>query len=260
MTRLAWNGAGERYYEVGVDRGVLYVDAVGVPWNGLVSIEETPSGGEVRSYYLDGNKYVQVPGREEFEATIAAFYSPPEFDACEGIRQIEPGLSATQQRRKAFGLCYRTRIGNDLSAERGYKLHIVYNAMTAPSSKLHETISDNPAAPLLRWFITTKTRPVAGKAPTAHLIVDSLTAPPESLATLEDLLYGSDENDPTLPSPGEVISFFSFTDLAVVDLGDGVFTIFGPDTNVVDLGAGSYEVNHSGVVILDADRATVTSP
>jgi hypothetical protein len=262
MPRLAWSAVGQRLYEIGVDQGVLYIGEVGYAWNGLVSVDETPSGGEARPYYIDGKKYLNLAAKEEFEATISAFYSPPQFDVCDGLGLLQPGLSVAQQRRQSFGLSYRTKVGNDVdSVEHGYKIHIVYNALAAPSGRSYSTINDNPEAPLLRWAITTKPSTIAGASPSAHLIIDSTTAPASSLADLEDLLYGSDINPPTLPTPAEVIAMFTdATVFEVTDLGGGeTFSIVGPGSAVVEIDADTYEITYATVIPVDGDSSEISS-
>lgn len=209
MTRLNWNASGERYYENGVDRGVLYIDNAGVAWTGLVSVAESPAGGEPRPYYLDGIKYLNLAASEEFVATINAFNSPPEFGVCDGIAAVHTGLFATQQPRRPFGLSYRTMIGNDLNAEVGYKIHLVYNALAAPSERPNSTMNNSPEPATLSWGITTLPPSVTGFKPTAHFVVDSRYADSGALADLEDILYGSTEDDAALPTVDELIALFA---------------------------------------------------
>lgn len=145
MTRIFWNAPGERFYEGGVDRGVLYVGSTpGVPWTGLISVAESPKGGEARPYYQDGIKRLNISGKEEFEATINAFTAPREFGPCDGTVAFQNGLFATQQPRKSFHLCYRTQVGNDIQGQsHAYKIHLVYNALAAPTERANATLSDN---------------------------------------------------------------------------------------------------------------------
>lgn len=212
MTRLSWGDPGKRYYETGIDQGVLFVgSAPGVAWSGLISVEEAPVGGDPRPFYLDGVKYLNISAAEEFAATISAFYAPAEFAPCDGIAYVQNGLSATQQPRRPFSLSYRTRIGNDLEAERhAYKIHLVYNALAAPSARNRKTLGSEAEADPFSWEITTLPPLVATpyKA-TAHLIVDSRTADPDALATFEDLIYGSATDTPAMPTPTELIAIFS---------------------------------------------------
>lgn len=211
MPRLNWSAIGQRFYEMGVDRGVLYVDSQpGVPWTGLISVSESPSGGEPKPYYVDGFKYLNVASSEEFAATIEAFSSPPEFDQCDGTRSIANGLFATQQPRKPFGFSYRTRIGNDVDGPRhAYKIHIVYNALAAPSSRNNQSMGSSIEPVGLSWSITTLPPSVLGLKPTAHFVVDSRKTPKNLLTTLEDILYGSASSAPRLPDAQELWDLFT---------------------------------------------------
>jgi hypothetical protein len=143
VSRLVWSAAGERFFESGLDRGVLYVSGKGVAWSGLISIEESPTGGDAKAFYHDGIKYLNLAAAEEFEATINAYSSPPEFGPCDGVGAVYNGLFATQQPRKPFSLSYRTKVGNDTDgADHAYKIHLVYNALAAPTSRSNSTQSD----------------------------------------------------------------------------------------------------------------------
>jgi hypothetical protein len=236
VTRLSWGTPGERYYEDGVDRGVLYVNDVGYVWNGLISVSERPSGGEHRSYYLDGIKYLSLASAEEYEATINAISSPPEFAVCDGVRSLYQGLFVTQQKRQPFGLSYRTMINDDLTPDAGYKIHLVYNALAAPSERNHNTRSDSPELMPLSWYIQA-VPPVStgmGFKPSAHFIVDSRNTPGDILTQLEDILYGNEAADARFPSQTEILNLFEvYATLKVTDHGDGTFTLDGPDTIIV---------------------------
>lgn len=261
--RLTWSNAGQRFYEVGVDRGVLYVDDdPGVAWSSLVSVEESPSGGEAKSYYLDGVKYLNLSEREEFEGSISAFYSPAEFDVCDGIRSVRPGLSATQQRRKAFHLTYRTRIGNDVDGEtHGYKIHILFNARVQPTQHTYSSIGENVDPDALSWSISSKPIWIPGIGYSSHLIVDSTVATPYSVQTLEDILYGDESHFPRMPTVEDILDIFDDTTdpLIVTDLGDGVFSIFGSSSAVHFIEGDTWEVVGDTVVLVGADGATITS-
>jgi hypothetical protein len=210
VSKLVWGAAGERYFETGIDRGVLYVgSADGVVWNGLTSVDEAPQGGSPRPFYYDGVKYLNIAVGEEFEGTINAFSSPPEFDQCDGVSSLHTGLLVTHQPRKSFGFSYRTRFGNDTEGQDyGYKIHIVYNALAAPSQRSNETTGDtvNPIA--LSWGISTLPPSMTGYKPTAHLVVHSRRTPPNLLAAIEDILYGTEEASARLPSAQELLDLF----------------------------------------------------
>lgn len=211
MSRLNWGAAGERLYESGIDRGVLYVDPNrGVAWNGLTAVAESPSGGDPRPYYLDGVKYLNVASAEEFEAMLTAYYCPPEFGPCDGVVGIHTGLFATQQPRKSFGLSYRTMVGNDLEGTAyGYKIHLVYNALAAPSSRANSTVTASSEAETFSWAISTLPPAVTGVKRTAHFVIESRSTAPATLSKVENLLYGSNMNEPTLPTPDELIAIFN---------------------------------------------------
>jgi hypothetical protein len=210
MTKLLWGSPGERYFETGVDRGVLFVDNVGYAWNGLASVTEKSSGGELQEYYQDGIKYAQILTAEDFVATIEAYSAPREFLLCNGMYEVYAGISATQQRRKEFGFSYRTRIGNDISGEDlGYKLHVVYNAIAQPSENTYESSGGDLTVNPSSWEIVTVPGTVANMRPTAHFVIDTRRAVPAKLTTLEDQLYGTNVTTPTLPTPSQLIAIFA---------------------------------------------------
>jgi hypothetical protein len=221
MPRLDWSKIGERFYEAGVDRGVLFIgDEPGVSWSGLTSVKEAHSGGDNKAHYIDGVKYAQRRGFEEFEATIEAYTYPPEFDVCNGVRSFGNGLFATQQRRKPFGFSYRSRIGNDTEGiDHAYKIHVVYNAMTEPSDQEHTSISDSVEPFNFSWKVTTKP-PVLDFRPTAHFVIDSRIISDGLLTFIEDILYGTDEQMSRLPSAGELVHLFTTFEMPAFDAGD----------------------------------------
>lgn len=213
MAALTWDGSGERLYETGVDRGVLYVMSTGgtygtgVAWNGLTGVTESPSGAEETALYADNIKYVSLYSAEEFGATIEAYTYPDEFAECDGSAELATGVTVGQQSRKTFGLCYRTLLGNDTDGQsHGYKLHLIYGATASPSEKAYATVNDSPEAITFSWEITTTPVNVTGMSPTASITIDSTKADPTCLAALEAKLYGSTEpsGTPTLPLPDVV--------------------------------------------------------
>lgn len=208
---LTWDNTGERFYETGVKQGVLYVQGEGgtypkgVAWNGLTAVTESPSGAESTPLYADDIKYLNLMSVEEFGATIEAYTYPDEFAQCDGSAELVAGVKIGQQKRKTFGLCYKTTLGNDVDGNSyGYKLHIVYGAQAAPSEKAYATINDSPEAITFSWEVTTTPVGVAGHEPTASVTIDSTKADPEKLAAFEKVLYGSDTEDPRLPLPDEI--------------------------------------------------------
>jgi len=216
MAPLTWDQVGERFYETGVDHGVLYIpDATGVyadgfAWNGLTTVTESPSGAEPSAQYADNIKYLNLISAEEFGATIEAFTYPDEFAECDGTALPSPGVAVGQQGRKMFGLSYRTQVGNDVDGtDHGYKLHLVYGCQAAPSEKAYATINDSPEAIAFSWEVTTTPVPVTNYKPTSLIVIDSTEVDPTDLASLEALLYGAGAVDAALPMPDEVIALFA---------------------------------------------------
>lgn len=214
MSKLVWDETGSRFYETGVDRGVLYpvVDGAyskGVAWNGLVSVSENPSGAESSPIYADNIKYLNLMSAEEFGATIEAYTYPEEFEKCDGTAAIATGVSIGQQTRSTFGLCYRTRLGNDVDGDNyGYKLHLIYGCLASPSEKSYQTVNDSPEAITFSWEIKTTPVNVEGFKPTANVIIDSTKVTPVNLAKLEELLYGTADKEASLPLPDAVAAIF----------------------------------------------------
>lgn len=249
MAELTWDQTGERTYETGVDHGALYLPDEtgeynsGYAWNGLTTVTESPSGAESNPQYADNIKYLNLISAEEFGATVEAFTYPDEFAQCDGTGVPSPGISVGQQARKVFGMAYRTIMGNDLEGnDHGYKLHLIYGALAAPSEKAYATVNDSPEAISFSWELTTT--PVAvgtidGKAykPAASMTIDSTKVDADALASLEAILYGQEASDPRLPLPAEVISLFSgsvtevTTEAPTYDSGTDIVTI--PDVTGV---------------------------
>lgn len=211
-SKLVWDETGKRYYETGVSQGVLYVQGTGgtyptgVAWNGLVSVTEKPTGAEASAIYADNIKYLNLISNEDFEASLECYTYPDEFAACDGSLEIAKGVTVGQQKRKTFGLCYKTVLGNDVSGDDyGYKLHIIYGATAAPSEKAYATVNDSPEAITFSYDLKTTPISVEGCKPTASLTIDSTKVDPTKLASLETILYGSDTVAARLPLPGEII-------------------------------------------------------
>lgn len=212
MSKLVWDETGTRLYETGVKMGVLYVQESGaypngVAWNGLTGVTESPSGAEATPLYADDIKYLNLMSNEEFGATIEAYTYPDEFMACDGSAALAEGVYIGQQSRKAFGLCYRTVVGNDVANnDYGYKIHLIYGALAAPSEKAYATINDSPEAITFSWEVTTTPVNVTGHKPTASLVIDSTKVDKSKLEALEAVLYGSESQEPRLPLPDEIIT------------------------------------------------------
>lgn len=240
MTRLAWDQVGERQYETGVDRGVLYLRDEsgaydeGFAWNGLTTVTESPSGAESNKQYADNQVYLNLVSAEQFGATIEAFTYPDEFAECDGTAVPSPGVRVGQQNRRTFGLCYRTQVGNDVDgSDFGYKLHLVYGALAAPSEKAYATVNDTPEALTFSWELSTTPVEVTGLKPTASLTIDSTEVGAANLTALEDILYGTAGADPRLPLPDEVIALFA----GAVTVVETVAPTYDPGTDIITIPA-----------------------
>jgi len=261
MTRLDWGVTGTRIYEAGVDRGVLYIPGIaGVPWIGLTAVNEDSSGGDAQPYYLDGVKYMNLPALEEYEATIEAYTYPPEFEVCDGKAEPRSGLFFTAQRRKKFGFSYRTSIGSDQSPDLGYKIHLVYNALAAPSQRSNATIKDSTDTTPFSWKITATPPPMTEYKPTAHVVIDSRMTDPVVMAALETALYGDDDNSPYLPSPAQLIDIFdTISSLVIVDNGNGTWTATAPFDVIRMLDPNTFEITSPTAEFIDDDTYTISS-
>lgn len=198
MAKLEWDKVGERLYQTGTDHGVLYVASdgtypAGVAWNGLTGVDENPSGAEASAQYADNIKYLELRSNEEFGATVTAYTYPDEFEECDGSAEPTPGMFIGQQKRKVFGMSYRTRIGNDTDGDdHGYMLHLVYGATASPSARSFKTVNDSPEPIEFSWEITTTPVKIEGYRPVSHIRINSTKADSEKLTVLESVLYGTD--------------------------------------------------------------------
>lgn len=211
MSRLEWDKIGEKLYEAGVDRGVVYrQDQTGAykggaaVWNGLTSVTESPEGAEVTDLYADNIKYASMRAAENYKSTVEAYTYPDLFAECDGSAEVAPGMTIGQQDRKPFGMCYRTNIGSDAEVENAYKLHLVYGCTVSPSEKAYETVNDSPDAITFSWEIDTTPVNVTGHKPTATVTLNSTKLSAAQLKAIEDVLYGTTEKEPYLPLPDEV--------------------------------------------------------
>ena len=212
MARLIWDEVGQRFFETGVKNGVLYVQdndgsyKNGVVWNGLTAVTESPSGAEETPLYADDVKYLTLRSAEEFGATVEAYTYPEEFEQCDGSATIAEGVTIGQQARRAFGLCYRTSVGNDIQGQNfSYKLHLIYGCTVAPSEKSYSTINDNPEAITFSWELSTVPVPVDGFSPTASLVIDASKVDEGKMQLLEDALFGDESNEAKLLLPNEIM-------------------------------------------------------
>lgn len=216
MAVLTWDNVGEKLYETGVEKGVLYnIDeqgkySKGTAWNGLTGVTESPSGAEATALYADNIKYLNLYSAEEFGGTIEAYMYPPEFEVCDGSAELGTGVTIGQQDRSIFGLCYKTLKGNDVKANAyGYKLHLVYGCQVSPSEKGYSTVNDSPEAITFSWEFTTTPVPVTGFKPTATVTIDSTIAGAAKMKAIEDVLYGTASEEARLPLPDEVAEIMS---------------------------------------------------
>lgn len=215
MTKLNWDVQGERYYETGVSKGVLYPFkegkySKGVAWNGLTAVTESPSGAEPTPLYADNIKYLNLLSNEEFAATVEAYTYPDEFADCDGSAEIAVGVSAGQQKRIPFGMSYVTKIGNDTDGQdHGYKIHLIYGALAAPTQKSYATVNDNPEAITFSWELSTTPVEVPNLKPTACITIDSTKVEPAKLKKIEDKLYGTESEEATLPTPTELAALIA---------------------------------------------------
>lgn len=241
MTRISWSQNGERYFEAGIDRGVLYIgDDTGVPWIGLVNFAKQQSGGESVPRYLDGIKISNRTSPENFEGTLDAYTYPSQFEQCDGTSRFQNGLRVTQQRRKSFNMVFRTKIGNDIAGlDKAYKLHVLYNLKAEPSTRGYRTLVDQNEPITLSWKITSRPERISGFRPSSYFVIDSRDIPAELLMQLEDLFYGTETTEATLPSAGELMFIFdSYLD-TVYDAG----TPFTPVFATYDAGTPSTPVD-----------------
>jgi len=270
MTQLTWDQVGEKVYETGIDRGVLFIPdgggnySTGVAWNGLVSITETPSGAEENAQYADNIKYISLRSAEDFGATLEAFTYPDEFAQFDGLATPTPGVSVAQQGRKSFGLAYRSKIGNDVDGEdHAYKIHLAYGLTASPSEKVYSTINDSPEAATFSWELSAVPVPVTGLKPTALVTIDSRDVTPEALAALEQLIYGTPGDDPQLPMPDAVITLFSDTITEATptepSFNSGTNTITIPSITGVVYSVDGVEVP-AGALVISEDTIVTASP
>lgn len=215
MPKIEWDASGERYYETGTNKGVLFTmtggnfDA-GVAWNGLTGVTVSPSGAEANPFYADNIKYLSLMSAEEIGGTIEAYTYPDEFSACDGTAEPVEGVYVAQQSRKRFGLTWQTIVGNDEDGNtHARKIHLLYRAMAGPSEKAYATVNESPEPIAFSWEVTTENVAVPGLQPAAYLVIDSRKVSSSDFAALEDILYGTETNEPKMPTPAEVLELFA---------------------------------------------------
>lgn len=217
MSRIAWDQVGERTYETGVDHGVLYLQEDGqypkaVPWSGLISVSENPSGAEDNALYADNIKYLNIKSAEEFGLSVECYTTPDEWAECDGTAELIKGVRLGQQKRRTFGFSFRSKKGNDTQGEEyGYLIHLAYGCSAAPSERGYQTINESPDAITFSYDISTTPVPFDGYRATACVVIDSTKIDPEILAKLEDTLYGTEEAEGHLPLPDELIKILGIS-------------------------------------------------
>jgi len=265
MTRLLWDQTGDRVYETGVERGVLYIPNNGVydtgfAWNGLTTVTESPSGADPTPLYADNIKYLNLISYEQFGGTIEAYTYPDEFAQCDGTAVPSPGVNVGQQTRKTFGLSYCTKVGNDTDAvDYGHKLHLIYSAIAAPSEKAFATINDTPDAITFSWAFSTTAIPVTGLRPTSLLVIDSTKVDAGNLTTLENALYGTPGLEPRLPLPDEVIAMFAGAQTLVIATQPGFVAATGVITIPTVTGV-RYRRADTNVIVANGSTVTIGTP
>lgn len=262
MAALMWDQVGDRRFETGIDRGVLFLtDGRAVPWNGLTGIDDA-SSMDANSFYLDGVKYLErfLPG--DFSATLKAFTYPDEFNEVIGVRRVRQGLYFHGQKPKQFHLCYRTRIGNDIDGvDHGYRLHILYNLVAKPSSVSFDSLGDKTDGAEFSWELSSTPPIPVGLIPTTHISIDSTTTDPDRLAAVERLLYGTDVDEPRLPPPPEFTALFEMYDtLVVVDNGDGTWTATDlTDSYITMTDPTTFRIDNADATFLDPNTYQITT-
>lgn len=262
MTKLKWDQAGERYYETGVDRGVLYLtDGTGIPWNGITGIEEDFSGDTSTPYYLDGVKYLDDQKIGDYNGTLRAYTYPHEFEAYEGNVQILDGFMADGQPNNIFSLCYRTLIGNDTEGtDLAYKIHIVYNLVASQDTTSFVSLNDQLESVEFNWKITAVPEILSDYRPTAHVIIDSRYINSYLLRTLESWLYGDDVTDPYLPVLSDLVDFVTEWDLIEIsDNNDGTWSATGPRELLYMLDDTTFQIDSVNATWITPDMYQITT-
>jgi hypothetical protein len=260
LTRMIWDAVGTRFYENGIDRGVLYIGTQpGVPWNGLTSITDDSISGTSKSYYVDGEKYLNEISREEFQATLTAFTYPDQFEVCNGNSAVRPGILVTKQEHVPFGLSYRTMTGNDTDSIY-YRIHILYNLLASPAGRTYKTFSDNVEVDDFSWTLTSVPPVVDGYRRSSHIIIDTRNMESPLVSGIEDILYGTNGTNGRLPSFTELIDLIDTNNaLIVVDNGDGTYTLTAPLADMPMLDGSIFQLTWPTAVFIDTDRYTISS-
>lgn len=260
MTAIQWDAPGKRFYQTGIDQGVLYVgNNPGVAWNGLTAATLAPSGGDSNPFYVDGVKFSNQGKPEEFVLTINAFTYPVEFEACDGSGTARPGFFVTGQRRQPFGLCYRTMVGNEFG-RNDYQLNLVYNATVSPTTRSHKVVNDAVSTVEFMWQMTVLPQTMPGFKNSSHIVLDTRYIDPVALAGIEEVLYGTEELQPRLPSFQELLDIYDTgNDLTVTDNGDGTFTATAPEYALAMLDSNTFELSWDTAVDNGDGTFTISS-
>jgi hypothetical protein len=254
MARIEWDLIGQRYFEAGVDRGVLYMsDDSGVGWNGIISVNEKIVGRDPTPIYFDGIKYADAQALGEYSATLKAYTYPDEFQEFEGIMYVANGLFVTHQPSMRFGLSYRTKVGNDIEElDLGYKIHVVYNLTAVPSQKNFQSLHSDSTAIEFEWSITSIPQAIPGYQPTSHLIFDTRETSQEVLDVIEDVLYGNEVNDPRLPPIDWLVGLIdNWVLIRIIDNLDGTWTAEGPDNLITMLDPTLFQIQQANIKVVD---------
>lgn len=263
MTALVWDSVGSRFFEAGIDRGVLYSYSIynGVPWNGLTSVTEKTQSPDVSSLYFNGKKHFDFVGPEEFSATIKAFTYPDEFLELNGIATAPNGVRVAGQQRKPFGLSFRTIKGNDVSdSSLGYKIHVLYDLIATPTDIDHTSISDSFDPIEFEWSVTSRPQRPDGYKPVSHVIIDSTKVDATLLTQIETLLYGSSTSFPRLPPVSELLGILAvgYT-ITITDNNDGTWTAIGPDNLITFTDATTFQITGINSIPIDANTYQISS-
>ena len=260
MSQLVWDAPGDRRYETGLDRGVLFLPGTnGIPWNGLTEVSDAPDGGEVTSYWLDGVKYLDSIGAEDYKAAVSAFTYPDEFEIYQGLGVVQQGLFATAQpHSQCFSFSYRTKVGNDIDGENhAYRIHIIMNVKVAPLSRVHKT-SNSSDLDAFQWDLVAVPIHIPGMKPTAHLIIDSRTTDSQTLQSIEAVLYGTDDIVSHLPTIENLINLLvQDGTISITDNGDGTWTAIGPNEFFSMLDDKTFQITNANTTYLDPDTYSI---
>jgi len=262
MTALVWDKTGEKFYQTGIQCGVLYLqDGRVVVWNGLTGMDET-SESELTSYYLDGVKYLENLSPGDFSGKLKAWTYPDEFDSVSGIAEVSSGLQYYEQPPKSFNLSYQTRVSNDIDSELGYKIHLLYNLLAKPDQSSFNTLSDEAKEPTeFGWSLTGTPPPLTGFRPTVHVVVDSTKTDPETLQAIEDIIYGTATTNPRFPTIDEIRALFDvYGILVIIDNGDGTWTAIDQAGDYITMNNPTqFTINNADATYLDATTYEVST-